>query len=442
MPHKFVSYVLVFVSLLLANSTAAASPWGKDYFPNTTLITHEGKEVNFYDDLIKGKVVAINFIYTTCPDVCPLETAQLVKVQKILRDKIGKDIHIYSITIDPETDTPEVLKEYRKRYRAKWDFLTGNKDDIRNLRRKFGLYIEGSEDGTNKNNHNVSMIIGNQATGRWMKRSPFENPHILADQLENWLTGWKKSKKANNYADAPVLRDMHPAENLFRTRCSSCHSVDGVEEENSIGPDLFGVTLRREEEWLGNWLLAPDRMIENKDPIALAMLKKYNNLPMPNLRLNHKEVGELLDYMKTLVPPGTTTGKQVEASAMPAVEKDVVAVMDAWVKETIPEATVNAGYMTLYNVSGKKIVLKSAKCDAFEKVEFHEMKTVDGMMEMGELTDMSIEAGKKLEFTLGGKHLMLRNPKKHLKHGDVLDIRLEFESGEQQTITARVKKIL
>ncbi len=90
---------------------------------------------------------------------------------------------------DPDNDTPTVLKHYRKRFKARWTFLTGNKADIVLLHKKLGLYIDEIQDGSN--NHNVNMIIGNQSTGRWMKRSPFENPYVLADQLGYWLNGWK-----------------------------------------------------------------------------------------------------------------------------------------------------------------------------------------------------------------------------------------------------------
>ena len=239
--HKKIQIVSIAILLLsLPAFVYAKSPWGANYFPNTGLITHDGEKVLFFDDLIEGKVVAINFIYTSCPDMCPLETAQLTRVQKIMGDRIGKDIHFYSISIDPENDTPEVLKAYRERFGAKWTFLTGNKQEIVQLRRKLGLYIDGIDDGSNKNNHNVSMIIGNQATGRWMKRSPFENPYVLADQLGNWLTGWTSVQKRNDYASAPEIRNMTNGETLFRTRCASCHSVDGIEESDDIGPTLLG----------------------------------------------------------------------------------------------------------------------------------------------------------------------------------------------------------
>ena len=116
------------IVLLFASAPAfGASPWGADYFPNVPLTTHEGKTVHFFDDLIKDKIVVINFIYATCPDTCPLETSRLTSVQRILGDRVGKDIFMYSITIDPDHDTPEVLAEYAERYRVGpgWVFLTG-----------------------------------------------------------------------------------------------------------------------------------------------------------------------------------------------------------------------------------------------------------------------------------------------------------------------------
>ena len=126
--------------------------------------------------------------------------------------------------------------------------------DIVKLRRKLGLYVEEIQDGSN--NHNLNMIIVNQATGRWMKRSPTENPYVLADQLGNWLDGWKRPPEGDDYANAPKLRSIPSGEQLFRTRCQSCHTVSGSELPGALGPDLLGVTWRRDETWLLNWLRA------------------------------------------------------------------------------------------------------------------------------------------------------------------------------------------
>ncbi len=122
----------------------AASTWGADYFPNVKLTTQDGESRLFFDDLIKDKVVLINFIYTTCVDTCPMETAQLVQVQKILGDRIGKDVFFYSITIDPDHDTPGVLKDYRDMFGARWTFLTGNNADIIALRKKTRVVHRGN----------------------------------------------------------------------------------------------------------------------------------------------------------------------------------------------------------------------------------------------------------------------------------------------------------
>src|SRR5262245_50159286 len=92
--------------------------WGAGYFPNVTLTNQDGKAVRFYDDLIKGKIVAVNLIYTTCQYACPLETARLAQVQKLLADRMGRDVFFYSITIDPEHDTPAVLKDYAAKFHA------------------------------------------------------------------------------------------------------------------------------------------------------------------------------------------------------------------------------------------------------------------------------------------------------------------------------------
>jgi copper(I)-binding protein/cytochrome oxidase Cu insertion factor (SCO1/SenC/PrrC family) len=439
--------VAAFALFITVNVPAlsAASPWGANYFPNVPLITHEGKTVNFFDDLIKDRIVAINFIYTHCPDTCPLETAQLVQVQKILGDRLGKDVFFYSISIDPENDTPSVLKEYRERFKARWTFLTGKKSDIIKLRRKLGLYVEEIQDGSN--NHNVNMIIGNQATGRWMKRAPFENPYVLADQIGNWLTGWKAPPRGDNYANAPELRSIPRGEQIYRTRCATCHSLTGNELAGALGPDLLGVTQRREMDWLLNWLKAPDQMLKNKDPIAMALYKQYNNLAMPNMRLNKEEVLALLDYiddeMKRAPEKSEHKSADTPVAAAFTVSQDkpagdVVAMMNAWVREAHPNANVNAGYMTLVNVGPEEVRLVNVESEAFQSIEVHEMATVDGLMEMREVTDLVIPAHGQIHFEPGGKHLMLMGPREHVTTGQKIDMTLTFKSGRKQTLSVQV----
>ena len=288
-----------------SHGSSGGDRWGESYFPNVVLTSHEGEELRFFDDMIKGKVVVINFIYTTCPDVCPLETAKVSEIQAILGDRVGKDVFLYSITIDPETDTPEVLADYAEMYGAGsgWKFMTGKEADIVLLRKKLGLYIDDIQ-GEDSNDHNTSLLIGNQLTGRWMKRSPFEDPYFLADQVGSWLHNWKTpATNQDSYANAPSFDSIDTGLRLFRTRCASCHVIGEVvpEEQNGrlIGPDLFGVTERRDPAWLARWIAEPDKMLAEKDPLALELFEKHNRVPMPNMALNKQDVAAIVEFIET-----------------------------------------------------------------------------------------------------------------------------------------------
>lgn len=286
-----------------ATKSAAGSRWGADYFPNIALTTHTGESVRFFDDLIKDKVVVVNFIFTSCAKACPLETARLKKVYDILGDRVGEDVFLYSISIDPETDTPEVLADYVQRFGIGegWTFLTGDRDEIITLRKKLGLFIEEIQD--DPTDHNLSLIIGNQRTGQWMKRSPMENPYFLAMQIGGWLHSWKMpSMNPDSYENAPELRPVTRGEELFRTRCAACHTIGDGDVMNTakslVGPDLLAVTKRRERAWLERWLAEPDAMLAEGDPIATALYAQFNRIAMPNLELNPFEVGALLEYLE------------------------------------------------------------------------------------------------------------------------------------------------
>ncbi|MFL6462959.1 MAG: SCO family protein, partial [Bryobacteraceae bacterium] len=87
------------------------------YFPNLTLVTDAGRQVNFYDDLLKDKIVVLNFMYADCQGICPTIVANLMRVRKTLDAEVNKDIFIYSLTIRPEVDTPAVLRQYAEVHR-------------------------------------------------------------------------------------------------------------------------------------------------------------------------------------------------------------------------------------------------------------------------------------------------------------------------------------
>jgi len=279
--------------------------WGASYFPNTPLVTQDGERVRFFDDLIKDKVVSINFMYTSCPDTCPVETARLLQIARLLGDRLGKDVFFYSITIDPEHDTQEVLKAFAESWAIPkgWTFLTGKRADIIHLRKKLGMRLDDVASG-DLADHTVNMLVGNQKTGVWLKRAPFENPYYLASQIGGWLHDFKLPSKGTNldYANAPDLRPISDGEYVYRNRCSECHTIGGGDVHDvaaqRIGPDLFDVTRQRDRAWLERWLAEPDAMLEEGDPVATALYERYNRLPMPNMRLTDKDVTALLGYIE------------------------------------------------------------------------------------------------------------------------------------------------
>jgi protein SCO1 len=147
------------------------------YFPNLVLLTQDNLPVRFYDDMLKGKTVLINFAFTTCVGICPPMTANLVKVQQYLGDRVGRDIHMITISVDPLIDTPAEMKKYADKYRAKpgWFFLTGKKENVDQVLYKVGGYVE------DKNEHSGLVMIGNVETGEWMKVNAMARPSVIAD---------------------------------------------------------------------------------------------------------------------------------------------------------------------------------------------------------------------------------------------------------------------
>jgi protein SCO1/2 len=279
---------------LLTPAAAVAGPWGADYFPNVPLTTQDGKVVRFYDDLLKGKSVAINLIYTRCSASCPLETAKLAQLQKIMGDRVGKDIFFYSISIDPKNDTPAALKAYMAKYHVGpgWLFLTGKPEDIELISNKLGL--ASLTDAASRDGHMPSLMIGNEPSGQWMRNSAVDNPRFLAKQIGNFLR-WRDQEPGQSYA---VLREppkVDGGEYLFRSRCATCHTIG---KGDGIGPDLANVTRRRDRSWVGRYIVEPDKMLDERDPVAVELFAKYKNVRMPNLSLGAGDVAVLLSHIE------------------------------------------------------------------------------------------------------------------------------------------------
>jgi protein SCO1/2 len=241
--------------------------------------------------------VAIELMYTTCRYNCPLETARLVQLQKLMGDRMGKDVFFYSISIDPEHDTPQVLKAYAEKYHVGpgWTFLTGKESDIKLISRKLGM--DKLPTGNDPDGHMPSLLIGNEATGIWMRNSALDNTKFMALKIEQMI-GYEPqaaSVSATNKAESVKL-DIDKGAYLFATRCAACHTIGNGDK---IGPDLLGVTSVRDRAWLNRMISEPDKLIDEKDPIAFALFQKYKQIPMPRLNLPEMDVNTLIEFMKT-----------------------------------------------------------------------------------------------------------------------------------------------
>ena len=155
------------------------------YFPNFELTTHESKKVHFYDDLIKDKIVVINFMYARCEGICVPITENLKRVQNLLGKRVGSDIFMYSITLKPEEDSPEKLKHYVQMHKLKpgWTFLTGNPEQIQTLRRKLGFYDGKAKLDKDVTNHIGMIRYGNEPKQWWAMCPGQANPPWIVESI-------------------------------------------------------------------------------------------------------------------------------------------------------------------------------------------------------------------------------------------------------------------
>jgi protein SCO1/2 len=207
---------------------------------------------------------------------------------------LAKDIFFYSISIDPTRDTPAVLKAYAEKFGVGpgWLFLTGNEDDIKLVAKKLGL--SRPNDTANRDGHQPILMLGNEPTGQWMRNSAVASSKYLATTISDF-TGWERPQSQRRYTTAQLL-PPDAGVLLFQSRCSACHTIG---QGDAVGPDLAGVTTRRDRDWLVRYLRAPDQMLAEQDAVAVALLAKYKNVSMPNLRLSESEITIVLSYLES-----------------------------------------------------------------------------------------------------------------------------------------------
>ena len=298
-----VASLFAVVSLLVGAASARAAGWGKEYVPNVPVVTQDGKTLKFYDDLIKDKIVVLSFIYTSCKDICPLATARLGEAQDKLGDRLGRDIFFYSISIEPERDTPQRLKQYAEAFQARpgWLFLTGLPEDIQLIRHKFG------DRRPDLGDHRNDVVLGNGATGEWQRENALGDLDHFVGAVKAMQSNWgiadvaaagaspsPTSAKAVPYETGYVMEGRQAGSAMFAKLCAGCHTVG---KGDRVGPDLDGLTRRRSRAWISEFLIDPIKMRARQDPIALALVAKFPGVRMPYLQIHASDATDLIAYV-------------------------------------------------------------------------------------------------------------------------------------------------
>ena len=191
--HSYTWAVMMLILLVTGTSTGRAqepaAPKPPDatenkaqkYFTDTVLVNQNGERMRFYTDLMKGKTVVIDTFFATCQASCLPMNRNLAQIQEGLGDRLGKDVNILSISVDPGVDTPTLLKAYAKKLNAKpgWYFLTGDKESIEFILKKLGQFVD------DKNDHTNIFLIGNDRTGLWKKAFGLAKSEELVKVVES-----------------------------------------------------------------------------------------------------------------------------------------------------------------------------------------------------------------------------------------------------------------
>ena len=176
--HSTLTLTLDPVTELIGNSRNSESL--KMSIPDEELLDQNGRAVHLYGDLIKGKVVVVSFMFTSCGLVCPMQTVALSKLQRALGDRFGNEVHFVSVSLDPETDNPKRLKDWAVQFGANagWTFVTGEKTRIDKVARAF------TGGPAEKGDHSTAIFIGNDSTKVWLRVDGLADTERLIEMID------------------------------------------------------------------------------------------------------------------------------------------------------------------------------------------------------------------------------------------------------------------
>jgi len=173
-----------------AESSREQKPEARTSIPDIVAVNQEGKTISFYSDLVKGKVVIISFVFTNCRLVCPLQGASLARLQAALGDRLGREVNLISISMDPEADTPARLKAWGAQFGLKpgWTLVTGAKSEID----KVAIALTGAQ--VTRGEHSPAIFIGNAEKGRWIRCYGLADPERFLKLIEEVSSGSSTGK--------------------------------------------------------------------------------------------------------------------------------------------------------------------------------------------------------------------------------------------------------
>jgi len=293
--RRVMTAALVALAILSAATTGEAQMRrGPEFFPNLPVVNQNGETLKFYDDLIKDKIVIVMFIYTSCTDICPLTTARMTLIEDKLGPAIGRDIFIVSMTVDPEVDTPEKLKAYSKSFATGpgWTFVTGKPEDIRAINYRLGERSKILSD------HRNEIVLGNDVTGEWQRDNVMGDLDRVVTTIREMDPKWRAQVQPaarNTAMNTGLAMGMQPGQAMYKKICAPCHTI-GVGDK--VGPDLRGVTERRDRAWLASYLRNPPAMLAMNDPVARELAARFDPVRMPNLRLSEQDADDLISFLQ------------------------------------------------------------------------------------------------------------------------------------------------
>lgn len=172
--------------------------------PDVPVLDQDGRELRFYSDLVQGKTVLMNFVFTTCTTICPPMGANFGQVQKLLGDRGGRDIHLISVSVDPGVDTPERLKAWGAKFGAGpgWTLVTGQRTEITRLLKSLGVYTPDIDD------HSPLVLLGSDPEDRWTRAYGLAPPAKMVELVEGFAAAPPEESAAHRYFGDVVLTNQ------------------------------------------------------------------------------------------------------------------------------------------------------------------------------------------------------------------------------------------